>query len=183
MTGATVLLFFNKCLLLLLTISNVLNILNWGSDQSCDAQIVLQEVLFILSTTIAAALSALRVYAVGERSWFWTLLTLLAGLVPAAADSYLNASAGRPYVAFAAGLPVCMRHNVFSRIVYNRFIIASLVCAIVSDLIVIGATWMYAMPWARRVSETQIKRPLMLVILRDGIGYFIILLLNHITRS
>ncbi|PCH35924.1 hypothetical protein WOLCODRAFT_81395 [Wolfiporia cocos MD-104 SS10] len=47
-------------------------------------------------------------------------------------------------------------------------LITTRICAIVSDLVVVVATWLYALPCAKRVSDTQIKTPLMVVIVRDG---------------
>ncbi|PCH43371.1 hypothetical protein WOLCODRAFT_25869 [Wolfiporia cocos MD-104 SS10] len=178
MTGATALLLFNGSVLLLTAVSNVLETFIWNSDQICKVQLVPTAVKYVLSVVIAAGFSALRVYAIAGRNWYWTLLALLTGLVPAATNIYQYISDSHPHVEYFFGIPQCMQTISLSDSVFDGLLITTRTCAIVSDLVVIAATWMYARPWGRYASNTQIKTPLMAVIVRDGETVEVLLILN-----
>ncbi|PCH35966.1 hypothetical protein WOLCODRAFT_28241 [Wolfiporia cocos MD-104 SS10] len=183
MTGPTILLLFNRYVLLLTAMSNVFDVFTWTSDQtykstSCEAQVVVSAVTYVLSIVIAAGFSALRVYAIAGRKWFWALLALLMGLVPAATNMYLFISKSHSYVVYLLGIPQCWQAIPFSDSAFARLVITTRTCAIVSDLVVIVATWTYARPWAKYASSNQIKTPLMLMIVRDGETIEVLLILN-----
>ncbi|PCH36319.1 hypothetical protein WOLCODRAFT_157033 [Wolfiporia cocos MD-104 SS10] len=101
----------------------------------------------------------------------------MTGLVPVATNIYVDASGSRPYVVMVAGVPICTMNFSLSEDFLNRRKLEE-----ISDSVVIAATWLYALPWAKHIPDTRGRPPLMFIILRDGTAYFIALLLLNTSQ-
>ncbi|PCH36510.1 hypothetical protein WOLCODRAFT_166974 [Wolfiporia cocos MD-104 SS10] len=148
------------------------------------------------------AFTSLRVYAIIGRKWNLALLALLAGLVPAAANLYFYATNSYAQMVYVADtIAVCsytsgISAQVFQRSMYidSRYYvtvalmifaaaaIALRCCAIFSDAIAIAVTWSHTWSWRRSASESSQKPTLTAVMLRDGSGYFIVLVIISVLK-
>jgi len=86
LTGATLIFLLNRYVVLILGITIILQTVPWDTPLSCEATIVLYDVVSILLYIIVAIFSALRAYAICGGKWSFTLATLGLGLAIAIAS-------------------------------------------------------------------------------------------------
>ncbi|KAH9928744.1 uncharacterized protein B0H18DRAFT_1000427 [Fomitopsis serialis] len=185
LTGATLIFLLNRYVVLILGSTIVLQTVAWdtplapaNASGSCEATIVLYDVVSILLYIIVAIFSALRAYAICGRKWTFTLATLGLGLAIAIASIYFAARSSYAYVLVIDDMPVCdytdyysvdsfnNTHKVFT---YPKALIATRVCAILADALLIGLT-LYGTLRTRRIISTSLDAttPLTAQLAKDG---------------
>ncbi|PCH42221.1 hypothetical protein WOLCODRAFT_101722, partial [Wolfiporia cocos MD-104 SS10] len=137
-TGATIVFLVNRYLVLIFGVAILLQTVAWDT-----ALVMLYYTTNVLLYVIMAVFSALRAYAIARCKWCFALITLALGLVPAVANVYFEARSSYAFVEFINNMPICNFTDHYSSKAYNRVIMASRICAISSDAIVIALTWYY----------------------------------------
>ncbi|KAH9923804.1 hypothetical protein B0H21DRAFT_765329 [Amylocystis lapponica] len=115
--------------------------------------------------------STLRVYAIRGRSVYWSSAVLALGIVPCATNIYNYLES---YESIDGNLG-CQLENRIPEDVQNKFIIATRVCAIASDVLVLVATLRTTFNQRNHAAATDAKVPLTTMILWDGSIYFVTL--------
>ncbi|EED79598.1 predicted protein [Postia placenta Mad-698-R] len=128
---------FNRYTLLAFGIINAVYVYPWDTPISCEAMSMLYDILQIILYAVAAAFSALRVYAINDRDWLSATLTLILGLPPVAVNNFYTAIASYDTVSWIVGNPECNGGNDLSQSTENKLTIATRTCATASELIVL----------------------------------------------
>ncbi|KAF9810756.1 hypothetical protein IEO21_06807 [Rhodonia placenta] len=133
---------FNRYTLFAFGIINAVYVYPWDTPISCEAMSMLYDILQIILYAVAAAFSALRVYAINDRDWLSAMLTLILGLPPVAVNIFYTAIASYDTVSWIVGNPECNGGNDLSQSTENKLIkcsvtIATRTCATASELIVL----------------------------------------------
>ncbi|EED84243.1 predicted protein [Postia placenta Mad-698-R] len=112
---------FNRYTLLAFGIINAVYVYPWDTPISCEAMSMLYDILQIILYAVAAAFSALRVYAINDRDWLSAMLTLILGLPPVAVNIFYTAIASYDTVSWIVGNPECNGGNDLSQSTENKF--------------------------------------------------------------
>ncbi|KZT07758.1 uncharacterized protein LAESUDRAFT_724753 [Laetiporus sulphureus 93-53] len=180
-TGATIIFLLNRYLALALGITIIIQTLPWNTPLSCEATIISYSIVNMLLNIVIAVFSALRAFAISGSKMLATLIVLSLGLVTVCASIYFMARSSYAYVLMIASMPVCDYHDYYSLDTFNRVIIASRICAIAADVIVIALTW-YNTYKMRAIARQIIQNSLSTLIFRDGTIYFVLLLFLNIMQ-
>ncbi|KZT02865.1 uncharacterized protein LAESUDRAFT_729856 [Laetiporus sulphureus 93-53] len=131
---------------------------------------------------IWAAFSALRVYAVSERAWSWTALALGTSLVPFLANVWFatKQSCNPDQI---VSLWLTTPHLSTSSANIKRVLIATRVSSILSDLMVLSATWYCTYHVLLPRNDSNVKTSLSKLLLRDGSLYFLFLLALNVSHT
>ncbi|KZT73045.1 hypothetical protein DAEQUDRAFT_504178 [Daedalea quercina L-15889] len=179
LTGATVIFLLNRYMVLLLGVTIILQTVAWDTPL---ATIMLYDIVAIILYIIIAIFSALRVYAIGGRNLTFCLITLGLGLVTAFASVYFAARSSYAYVVVIDNIPVCEYTNYYSVTSYNTSLIATRLCSILSDALVIGVTLCATLKTRRAINPGSAETPLTMLLARDGSLYFVSLLLLNVLQ-
>ncbi|KZT70575.1 hypothetical protein DAEQUDRAFT_725097 [Daedalea quercina L-15889] len=174
-----VLLFFaNRLAMLGLTVGSIVGMLPWYSGLSCTVINWALAAFQIFTLFLWGIISTLRVYAVSNRDWGFTLLTFCLGMTPIVTNLYANIKAVYfPMVAFT--YTYCGGDIEYSVGVANRLIITTRACLIASDLLVVLIAW-YQLHASVTTVRLSVRSTLATVLLRDGTFYFVVLLMLNI---
>ncbi|KAH9829882.1 uncharacterized protein C8Q71DRAFT_788942 [Rhodofomes roseus] len=175
-----VLLFLaNRLAMLGMTVGSVLNMLPWYSILSCTVVNWSLAGFQILTLLLWAIVSTLRVYAVSNRDWGFTILTLLLGLTPVATNIYANIEATFfPVPSYA----YCYGQTEYTVVLANRLEITTRACLIASDALVLLIAWYQLHTSLYNVARVSVKSTLATYLLRDGTFYFLVLLVLNICQ-
>ncbi|EMD39746.1 hypothetical protein CERSUDRAFT_92236 [Gelatoporia subvermispora B] len=152
-------------------------------------------VLTILLFIFWAAFSGVRVYAISGGIWWPSAIVCALSLVPAGTNLYGSLIAFYYQVEAIPALgPECIsgktfsaalstnrshtRHELCSYII--KVTIATRVCVIASDAIVLLVTWYKTYKIKRLADQNDVETPLVTMLLRDGTLYFAALLVLNI---
>ncbi|KAH9838311.1 uncharacterized protein C8Q71DRAFT_750405 [Rhodofomes roseus] len=181
LTGATIIFLLNRYMVLILGITIVLQTVAWDTPLSCEATIMLYDVVSILLYIIIAVFSALRAFAIGGRRWSIASVILGLGLAIAIASIYFAAKSSNAYVLIIDDMPVCNYTDYYSVQSYDESLIATRLCAILADALLIGLT-LYTTLRTRRVINPRTRTPLTTQLARDGSLYFVSLLFLNVLQ-
>ncbi|PCH39410.1 hypothetical protein WOLCODRAFT_29554 [Wolfiporia cocos MD-104 SS10] len=153
-----------------------------NSSSRCEPVAILSLVFDWAILTIWAVLSAFRVHAFSQRRLL-TILTLLLGLTPVVEDMVFNFTRVTYIIVHIGPVNICEQHLAFSERDLGKGLIACRACAIVSDLIVLAATWhgVHHSRWRRDWRRSLDGRPSLTGLLAiHGTLYFLFVLLLYI---
>ncbi|KAI0641919.1 hypothetical protein C8Q79DRAFT_986348, partial [Trametes meyenii] len=175
-TGASVLFFLNRYLPLITIILELCQMLRM-SDENCNSFVILTGVVSVLQYIPWAAFSALRVFALSGHHWALSALTLLLSGVPIIIN-YVRyhwlESLNDPVFGCRTELTLTM--SLAKRLVFT---VVSRTCLIVADLLVMAVTWNTTRSGRRLRSASQ-GQTFSSTLLRNGLVYFLILLLMNV---
>ncbi|KAH9925816.1 uncharacterized protein B0H18DRAFT_1008520 [Fomitopsis serialis] len=164
--GYVLVFFANRLAMLGMAVGSVLNMLPWYSTMSCTAVNWSLAAFQILALFLWAIVSTLRVYAVSNRDWGFTILTLCLGLTPVVTNLYANiAAAFFPVYSFA--YTYCGGSTYYSEDVANR------ACLIASDSLVLFIAWYQLHTGFYNSARPGVRSTLTTFLLRDGTLYFV----------
>lgn len=173
---------FNRYTLLAFGIINAVYVYPWDTPISCEAMSMLYDILQIILYAVAAAFSALRVYAINDRDWLSAMLTLILGLPPVAVNIFYTAIASYDTVSWIVGNPECNGGNDLSQSTENKLTIATRTCATASELIVLIVIWSKTYKLFIQSRRNRWRLSLVTLILRDGTIYFVCLLALNVIQ-
>ncbi|TBU27604.1 hypothetical protein BD311DRAFT_778821 [Dichomitus squalens] len=141
-TGASIIFFLNRYIMLL---SQLFILPTWApvSDLSCAALGWLDVIFNLAPYFVWNGFATLRVYALTGRDWRIPSIVALLMLGPIAANIILS----------------CSAHIV---------VLVSRICLIAGDAVVIAVTWWKTYRLKREAEASDIKAPLVTMLLRDG---------------
>ncbi|KAI0334202.1 hypothetical protein GY45DRAFT_1242966, partial [Cubamyces sp. BRFM 1775] len=113
---------------------------------------------WIITLPICAAFSALRVHAINDKKWFWTILVILTGSVPIP----LNIVRERLTTA------TIEFDNIGRDTHYSLAAICTTASVIVTDVLVLGITWYRTAGIVIAARKVQMDVNLVSLMLRDG---------------
>lgn len=171
----TVLLFINRYVLLVFGLCVFLQTFPCSNAKSCKTIGLIYGVSQVLLFALIAVFSALRVYALSGRRWILASITLILALVPAGINLYAVIRQRFTSIACISCMPEYTEVELSSAAMSERLIIAAYISMIVSDLIVLGTTWI-----CTRGSLSM--HGLACVLLRHGAIYFLALLCLNILQ-
>ncbi|EMD32451.1 hypothetical protein CERSUDRAFT_77459 [Gelatoporia subvermispora B] len=130
--------------------------------------------------TIWAVFSAIRIYAVSHGNWISTIVVFMLNLVPVGTNAY---GWYGTYWFQVVVLPVlgaeCDIGKNISLSTFIKFTIATRICVIAADVLVIAMTWSKTYSLKRASDSVGMKSPLTTFLLRDGSWY----LAYHMTEQ
>ncbi|TFY61625.1 hypothetical protein EVJ58_g4395 [Rhodofomes roseus] len=181
LSGATLIFLLNRYMVLTLGVAIILQVVPWDTplnSQSCEATILLYDVVSIALYIVIALFSALRAYAIGGRNWLAALTTLSLGLAIAVASMYFTAKSS-----YADVLVIEHIDDNLSRImsVVLSALIATRLCAVLADALLIGLT-LYKTLKIQRTINPGTWAPLTKSLVKDGSLYFISLLFLNVLQ-
>ncbi|KAH9887010.1 hypothetical protein C8Q73DRAFT_714281 [Cubamyces lactineus] len=137
---------------------------------SCSVLEKLFKIEAVLLYVTFAAFSALRVHAINDRRWIWTVLVFLLGITPVPGNlSTFQSQAVSGYPVFKGCFQViAVGSSASSQIIWNRYAIASRACLIAMDAIVLAITWYRTAEVITAARRAKMKGSLVSVMLRDG---------------
>lgn len=145
--------------------------------EGCRAIVVLTHVLNLIAFAQTALFSALRVFAIGNRNYYLSILVFLLGIVPFATNLMLTAIAAYGYVSLPPPVgPTCYSDAPISVRTSNIMTYATRACLILSDVLVLIVTWIKTFGQWRSARQANVRVSLTTCLLRDGTVYFIVLL-------
>ncbi|KAI0669471.1 hypothetical protein C8Q78DRAFT_977408 [Trametes maxima] len=185
-SGATVIYLFTRYGAMAQRILQVAVVLTWySSDQVslvlpltyCGALTHTDDVLSFLNYTSIASFTALRVYAVWGRDWRPLVVVLPLALVRPALllyeyTQYTPIQAGPPFGFVSYGI----KFYFYATFTDSPVSISERAASIGSDTILIILTWYKTFGIKRISMKTGVRTPLATLLLRDGTGYFLVLL-------
>lgn len=147
---------------------------------TCQGVAILTTIPVLIGFVQTALFSALRVFAIWNRSYFWALLVLVLGLAPFITNVYARAIAQYQYMtgiitACAVIEPLTLQQNKI--LLYTTR--ASLIAA---DLIVLVLTWIRTFSQLRESWRLKLPSSVSGLLLRDGTCFFIALLATNIAQ-
>ncbi|KAI0338174.1 hypothetical protein BDW22DRAFT_1363306 [Trametopsis cervina] len=156
---------------------SILSLISPTNRQSCFAVTVISDILEAFQFLTLAWFSALRVYALSEhRLWFSGLVFILS-IVPFCIEIYGTTTQN---IQFNTATLRCTAAEMASSAVAFRFSLSARLLMILADIIVLLLTWYRTYGTYQIVKEARFKTSFALLLLRDGTGYFIIILLLNI---
>ncbi|EMD34569.1 hypothetical protein CERSUDRAFT_75532 [Gelatoporia subvermispora B] len=139
------------------------------------------ETIEIMLYFVWAAFSATRVHVLTRGSLFWPIAVCVLSLVPVVTNIYTSiVSMTYQMVDIPLYGTTCVITEVLSSNAIFRFTIATRMCVITADLIVIGITWRASGGTLIEFRKVGIPRPVLRTLLRDGSLYFVILLILNV---
>ncbi|KAI0350951.1 hypothetical protein OH77DRAFT_1430355 [Trametes cingulata] len=182
-TFPTALFLFNRYLLVALALATYLwGFVNWDSDSSCYVAGTLQCVCAIFIDVCYFTFSALRIHAINNHNWFWTMLIVLLGCV-SIPPNIISIFETR-YEAVPPPLSGCAETtSSLARLdlpIWNRVAVASTVSAILMDALVLGITWYRTAGIFISARKVHLDTSLVYLMLRDGTTFFSLSLGLHI---
>ncbi|PCH38952.1 hypothetical protein WOLCODRAFT_21266 [Wolfiporia cocos MD-104 SS10] len=164
--GPMALFMLNRCVMLSIAVAYI-SFMPWVNPPVASEErfIFLIEVATDASLVMWAVVSALRMYAVTQRRWLPTIVSLLLGLAPVATNVTLEA---RSYF-FVSDLEVDQLEHLSTSTVssVNRMGVVARTCLIVSDALVILVTWYMLHNRKARVARIQKGLSLAQLLIRD----------------
>ncbi|KAH9914954.1 uncharacterized protein B0H18DRAFT_1043435 [Fomitopsis serialis] len=140
-----------------------------------------------LPNILDAVISAIRAYAVSNRSLVWAAIVFSTGILVAIINAYMIAT-DRIYVGYEDGVGICDIVVHFVGSTSENVQLVALICNILSQAIVTGLTWSRMLFLVRRPGEGQARvNPRSFSIswffLRDGTAYLMHVLLCPSTHA
>ncbi|PCH42991.1 hypothetical protein WOLCODRAFT_102920, partial [Wolfiporia cocos MD-104 SS10] len=181
LSATSLLLFVNRYILLALGILYALEALGplLPISLNCAALNITGATLELSLVAFGAAFSALRVFALTRRRWHITLVVLLTGLVPIGTNIYGYLSWS--YMTRMIGnADICLGSGHISFEAHFKVMLATRICASVSDLVPIAITWLHTFSWSSHTAGVLKTGPFSTLLLRDGTVYFLILLFLNV---
>ncbi|OBZ73196.1 hypothetical protein A0H81_07320 [Grifola frondosa] len=148
--------------------------------------LVLNRVLAVFSIApyfIWAAFSSLRAFAMSERNTPIALLVLLLSLVPTGYNIYdfsRDVPINLPPPIFCIPTFPSLSASFIDRLLLRRWTVATRICLIVADGLVIAVTWLRTYRFARTAARHHVRAGIIRLLLRDGTIYFVILLILNL---
>ncbi|KAI0722600.1 hypothetical protein C8Q76DRAFT_782822, partial [Earliella scabrosa] len=172
LTMATVLFIANRYVPLAATIMNLPYSV---TIQSCGPVSYTLNVVRIAQYLPWAVFSAARVFVLSSRTWFIALGVFLLSMSPVIIDcvtlAYLNVISNGIECGAVIKLSISSQH---------RFAILSRTCLIAADIVVLAITWNATFKMSRESRAVGQRASLSAIMFRDGVIYFLILLVTNI---
>ncbi|EED85770.1 predicted protein [Postia placenta Mad-698-R] len=154
------------------SIATLLSVMNWLAIAESSAYA--NQALFIVTTAIPPLVASLRVHAVSGRNWHLVLSVWLLGMVPVGTNIW----SATQEIFLISPFFGCSGIAPFSEAISNMMVIITRTSVVVSDILVVGATWYYISHTSsvktQLVREVWEARPnLTTVMFRDGTLYFL----------
>ncbi|KAI0946537.1 hypothetical protein AcW1_009976 [Taiwanofungus camphoratus] len=126
----------------------------------------------MMSFAVLAVISALRVHAVTGRNWRLAVITLVLGLVPVGTNMFNAFRTSYLVTALSSSVFVCSNTSNDHFASNKKLLIATRICLIVSDLIVVAVTWYNTHDFMHPI-QSHVKHSLAKLLTRDGTLYFL----------
>ncbi|EKM50256.1 uncharacterized protein PHACADRAFT_201098 [Phanerochaete carnosa HHB-10118-sp] len=143
-----------------------------GSVRCCSPLQILNWVLDLIGFVQTALFSALRVFAIWDRSYAWSLVVFALSMVPFATNLVYTTPAPNPAYAL---VDTPMQYNAVNSS-YGSVVYITRSLLILNDAIVLVLTWIKTFGHWRSARRVNVKASLTACLLRDGTVYFITLL-------
>jgi len=180
-TGPSALFILNRLGMAMQVSSFVLYQLNWTTPQSCESGQVWYDISVIFSSTVWAVFSALRTYALGDRSWILTMSVFIPAMFSPLSILYITTTYDSVTVyRESESLTMCVVGNNWSATLDDQVEITTRAINIFVDVIIVLVTWRKTYTTTRMAREANTERPLARLLLQDGTIYFVALLLLNI---
>ncbi|KAH9830284.1 uncharacterized protein C8Q71DRAFT_786591 [Rhodofomes roseus] len=148
--------------------------------KDCAAQNDAYMTFMLMADLIIAVVTCLRVYAVSGFRWTWTILTAVLEVAYLVMISSVNLIVSYQTMEFQS-LWTCWQSENLSSVQGTAAAWAMVVCATLSDMTVVVATWIRAFPYVRLQWKNRMWAPsITWLLFRDGTIYFLIVLLLNI---
>ncbi|KAI0632761.1 hypothetical protein C8Q77DRAFT_1119605 [Trametes polyzona] len=185
LTVPTVLYYINRYTLLLLGLAIALwGFVEWTSDSSCIAPGALQKICCALIQACYTIFSALRIHAINNRNWTWTILILCLGCVGVPPLVVGIVAARRVIAVGPPPLRGCAAAvwtwDGLDAPAWSRVAIAAECCTILMDTVVLAITWYRTAGILIMARKIQLQTSLASLMLRDGTTFFSLALALHI---
>jgi len=182
--SATTLLFLAVRYTALITaiLNQVSELFDPAKVSSCQEVLTAYAVFFIANSFATGLFSSLRVWAIWGQSWFALLVILPFSLVPGLLNIYHYSKIR--ILPTLSSLPKpfggCEENQGISLSNQQKFAVTTRVCAMVSDVIVLVATWIKTARIRRNLQRLNGEASLSMLLWRDGSIYFGALLTVHV---
>ncbi|EKM48828.1 uncharacterized protein PHACADRAFT_266071 [Phanerochaete carnosa HHB-10118-sp] len=153
-----------------------------ATQNSCAPLEIVSWIVTLVQFFQVALFSALRVFAIGDRSYVWSLTIFALSMVPFVTNLYNIVES--KYGSFQdplAGM-TCIQEHMFSARTFNMFMYITRGSLVLADTIVLVLTWIKTFGNWKTTRRLNIKVSLTTCLLRDGTLYFIALLAMNITQ-
>ncbi|EKM56349.1 uncharacterized protein PHACADRAFT_193966 [Phanerochaete carnosa HHB-10118-sp] len=154
--------------------------------QDCKPLQVLSWAFPVIQLLQTALFSALRVLAIWDKSYFWSLLTFVLSMVPFATNIYIAAVSKYSFDVDPFFGTICIEVSQISARTFNirMFRVTYTTCGslILADAIVLVLTWIKTFEQWRNARCLKMRASLTTCLLRDGTTYFIALLALNIAQ-
>ncbi|KAI0701048.1 hypothetical protein BC835DRAFT_1303840 [Cytidiella melzeri] len=163
-SGAAVLFALNRYLLLVyILVQNV----PVSTSEGCFISLRTFDTIIELQALVSAIFSALRVYAIWNRNLVFPVFIFLLNLVRTVNN--IDLYAGSSIVFFILGpFDICSEQSSRSEAAQVHATLATRICVILADLLVLTVTWAKTVSTKRRAMRTGLNAPLITMLLRDG---------------
>ncbi|OSD07956.1 hypothetical protein PYCCODRAFT_1463221 [Trametes coccinea BRFM310] len=153
--------------------------------------LVLNRVLAVFSVApyfVWAAFSALRAYAMSNRTWPIAVAVFLLSVASSCYNIYnfsrlvpINLPAPNYCIPTFPGITATFIDQTTLRAA-PQGTTATRICLIVADALVIGVTWFRTYRFRKSAAEAKVKTSFLRLLLRDGTVYFVILLILNVLQ-
>ncbi|KAI0690627.1 hypothetical protein BC835DRAFT_1307812 [Cytidiella melzeri] len=178
---ATILFLLNRYLSiiygLLLTVAD-----QSGGQTSCAVITRLFQVVSQLLTVMFALFSALRVYAIWNRSNCLFTVILALNLLPVGVNIYVHAKETLKFEALPFA-NTCVSRSQLNPMLLDGIIRGSRVAVIFGDALVLTFTWWKTLSIRREASSAHIRVTLTFLLIRDGTIFFFSLLALNLVQA
>ncbi|EMD38314.1 hypothetical protein CERSUDRAFT_64576 [Gelatoporia subvermispora B] len=167
-SSVTLLFHVNRWLTFIYALTGILFLVNWNVLPVSSTISALSDVCDILLYVVWAIFSAIRVYALSRGQWLLALCVFALSFVPAATNVYNRVTTEIVVVTVPFVGLTCTDVSKLSEDANIHFIIATRVCVMVSDIVVLLVTWMQTWTTRRAADRANIDSPIATMLLRDG---------------
>ncbi|KAI0702699.1 hypothetical protein C8Q76DRAFT_755493 [Earliella scabrosa] len=156
----------------------------WPDDYSCDVISRVRLSLHIVLSAVNLAFTAVRLHAINNRKWFWTIIVSAFGIYITLASIILTPTAvvgsNSPTAPGCYGGLEIVVPDPSSDVWYKASLLLR-VCGIVQDAVVLGITWYRTAGIGDYKRALSSSNSVVSLLLRDGAMYFLFALGINIT--
>lgn len=155
----------------------LLNAYSPTTVKTCEIIFRISAVLTAVSFLCNAVFSSWRIFALARGQWVLLVVVTSLGLVPVVTNLYHDSlSHALEILKPSALFTECIISDAFSPRTDMIFGITTRACVVLADAIVLGTTWMQTYQVRQAAKQANIKSKLADLLMRDGTGYFLSLL-------
>jgi len=181
LNSVTLLFYLNRWTTFVWALVNTTLVLPLANVSNCRGDNNFGQAITITLFIFWAAFSAIRVYATSGGRWVLAALVCTLALVPAGTNLYGSLIAAYYQIEAIPALGLeCVSGKTFSGATSTKFAVATRVCVIASDLIVLLVTWHATFKLKRFADRNNFETPVVTMLLRDGTLYFLALLILNV---
>ncbi|TFK80296.1 hypothetical protein K466DRAFT_533121 [Polyporus arcularius HHB13444] len=175
----TILFLLNRYLLLLFALAVFLwGFVPWQTDSVCRFPAILQVITPMAIMAVTMVFMALRIHAINNHRWYWTIMLILLGSVEIPPNIVLLTQS--QYVAIRpSGLPyggcaeASYEEDRLDKPVWKRVLVAVSISSFIANVLVVGITWYRTLGLVLAARKVNMRTSLGYYLLRDGTTYFL----------